>query len=67
MSILNNLQNMGIGATTPGTDGASNFSSNILGMKNAIKNFVEAKKGAENGVDKKKHGVIKNFLSKKKK
>jgi hypothetical protein len=57
MSILNNLTNLK-------RDLSTNFSSDILGMKNAIKNFVIAKKGEADQVDKGKVGIIKGIVNK---
>jgi len=56
MSILTNLTNLK-------RDMSTNFSSDILGMKNAIKNFVVAKKGEEDQVDKGKKGILKGIIS----
>lgn len=57
MSILNSLSNLKENC-------AAQFSSDILGMKNAIKQFVEAKKGEANQVDKGKKKIIKKSINK---
>ena len=43
---------------------AKDTDEEISGVKNAIRGFVEAKKGEANSTDKGKKGVLKNILKK---
>ena len=71
MALLTNLQNMMTNQSQamPTTPNPTNdkLGNDLTGMSNAIQNFVEAKKGASNMVDKKKHGIIKKAIKNSKK
>ena len=64
MSILNIEQQEKNNMMHNDAEGSKKFGSDVMGLKNAIKNFVEAKKAEEAPVEKGKKGIIKSAIKK---